>query len=103
MISEITELNEQISNQSNISRFHQKQLEEIRKYIRQINQTENIDTDSFEVYNVMLKKIVVHEYGTIDYYLNCVPFGFRLTYRKERIPESYNEFGIIVESCEVIG
>ena len=101
--AEIEQLTEQIANQSDISRFHQKQLNAIRAYIEQINQTEDMDTDSFEVYNSMLKKIVVYEDNTIDYYLNCVPFGFHLTYRNESIPHTRNVWGVTVEKCEIIG
>lgn len=101
--SEITELSEQIANNSDISRFHQKQLDAIRKYIEQIKQTEDMDTESFDIYNAMLKKIVVYDDSTIDYYLTCVPFGFHLTYRNERIPKTHNVWGVTVEKCEIIG
>ena len=100
--SEIAELSEQIANNSDISRYHQKQLEAIRKYIEQINQTENMDTNSLEVYNTLLKKIVVYDDSTIDYYLTCIPFGFHLTYRNERIPHTHNVWGVTVEKCEII-
>lgn len=100
--AEIAELSEQIANNSDISRYHQKQLEAIRGYIAQINQTENMDTDSFEVYNSMLKKIVVYDNSTIDFYLTCIPFGFHLTYRNERIPHTHNIWGVTVEKCEII-
>ncbi len=101
--SEIAELSEQIANNSDISRYHQKQLDAIRKYIEQINQTENMDTNSLEVYNTLLKKIVVYDDSTIDYYLTCIPFGFHLTYRNERIPHTLNVWGVTVEKCEIIG
>ena len=100
--SEIAELSEQIANNSDLSRYHQKQLEAIRKYIEQINQTENMDTNSLEVYNTLLKKIVVYDDSTIDYYLTCIPFGFHLTYRNERIPHTHNAWGVTVEKCEII-
>ena len=100
--AEIAELSEQIANNSDISRYHQKQLEAIRGYIAQINQTENMDTDSFEVYNSMLKKIVVYDNSMIDFYLSCIPFGFHLTYRNERIPHTHNIWGVTVEKCEII-
>ena len=101
--SEIAELSEQIANNSDISRYHQKQLEAIRKYIEQINQTENMDMNSFEVYNTLLKKIMVYDDSTIDYYLACIPFVFHLTYRNERIPHTRNVWGVTVEKCEIIG
>ena len=100
--SEIAELTEQITNNGDIDHFHKKQLEEIRKYIEQINQTENIDTNSFEVYNSMHRKIVVYDDSTIDYFLNCIPFGFHLTYINERIPHTCNVWGVTVVKCEII-
>ena len=100
--AEAEKLTAQISDNRNISLVHKKQLDGIRKYIEQINRTEDIDTCSFEVYNTMLKKIVVYENNVIDFYLTCVPFGFHLHYRNERIPHTHNTFAVTVDSCEVI-
>ena len=80
--SEIAELTEQITNNGDIDHFHKKQLEEIRKYIEQINQTENIDTNSFEVYNSMHRKIVVYDDSTIDYFLTCIPVAIHAKCKK---------------------
>ena len=49
----------------------------------------------------MLKKVVVHEEGRTDFYLNCVPFGFRMKYRIHR----YNRgqvIDVMVDKCEII-
>lgn len=100
--AEVEKLTAQISDNRNISIVHKKQLDGIKKYIEQINRTEDIDTCSFEVYNTMLKKIVVYENNVIDFYLTCVPFGFHLHYRNERIPHTHNTFVVTVDSCEVI-
>lgn len=100
--AEVEKLTAQISDNRNISIVHKKQLDGIKKYIEQINRTEDIDTCSFEVYNTMLKKIVVYENNVIDFYLTCVPFGFHLHYRNERIPHTHNTFAVTVDSCEVI-
>lgn len=100
--AEIKKLSTQITHNTNLSETHKEQLNEMKNYLSQIDKAENIDTDSFQVYNSMLKKIVVFNDGTIDYYLNCIPFGFHLTYRKEQIPHSYHKTGYIVEKCEMI-
>ncbi|MBR1750368.1 MAG: hypothetical protein IJ740_05700 [Ruminococcus sp.] len=45
--------------------------------------------------------MVVHEEGRTDFYLNCVPFGFRMNYRIHR----YNRgqvIDVMVDKCEII-
>ena len=44
------------------------------------DKTASADTNSTEVYGEMLKKIVVQEDQTADFYLTCIPFGFRIKY-----------------------
>ena len=100
--AEINKLTTQISNNKDIDAFHRKQLDGIKAYIEQINRTKDVDITSFEVYNSMLKKIVVHGNNLIDFYLICVPFGFHLHYLNERIPHTHNKFAVTVDSCEII-
>ena len=100
--AEIEKLSAQIANNTNLSETHKAQLEQIRHYLAEMDKAENIDVESFEVYNSMLKKVVVHENCEIDYYLNCIPFGFHLTYKNERIPHTHNKHKITVISCEMI-
>ena len=100
--AEIEKLSVQITNNTDLTETHREQLQEIRHYLAEMDKAENIDTDSFEVYNSMLKKIVVHDKGAIDYYLNCIPFGFHLTYKNERIPHTHNKHEVTVISCEMI-
>ncbi|MCM1276832.1 MAG: hypothetical protein NC299_15970 [Lachnospiraceae bacterium] len=38
-----------------------------------MNDTADMDTDSTALYGEMLKKVIVHEEGRTDFYLNCVP------------------------------
>ena len=71
--SEIARLTEKIAESQNVGAAHQKQLDGIHSYIKQVNNTAEIDTDSTEIYGEMLKKVVVHEEGRTDFYLNCVP------------------------------
>ena len=93
----------QIANNKNLGLANSKQLEQIKKFIAQMNSAESIDTDSFEVYNTMLKKMIVHADSTIDYYLTCIPFGLRMTYKKVHIPHTHSEYTVNITDCEVIG
>ena len=98
---EIEHLKKQISESRNLSEIQKKQLEGIQKYIDGINQTENIDTANTGIYRSLLDKVVYYGDGRMDVYLNCVPFGFRVTYRKERVPHS-QAFDFIVDDCSII-
>ena len=54
--SEIEVLSKQISDNTNLSETHRIQLEQIKHYLAEMDRAENIDVESFEVYNQMLKK-----------------------------------------------
>ena len=98
---EILKLTEQIAKSQNINTAHKQQLDRIRSYITDVKKTASSDSDSTEVYGELLKKVVVHEEGRTDFYLNCVPFGFRLNYRIHR----YNRgqvIDVMVDKCEII-
>lgn len=99
--SEIARLTEKIAESQNIGTAHQKQLDGIRSYIKQVNDTADMDTDSTALYGEMLKKVVVHEEGRTDFYLNCVPFGFRMIYTIHRYNRGH-KLDVIIERCEII-
>ncbi len=99
--SEIARLTAKISESQNVGAAHKKQLDGIRSYIKQVNDTAEIDTDSTEIYGEMLKKVVVHEEGRTDFYLNCVPFGFRMIYTVHRYNRGH-KLDVIVDRCEII-
>lgn len=99
--SEIARLTEQIAASQNVSEAHRKQLEAIRNYIAQVNRTAEIDTDSTKIYGELLKKVVVHEEGVTDFYLTCVPFGFRMNYHIHRYNRGHL-LEVLVDKCEVI-
>ena len=46
--SEIARLTENIAKSQNVGAAHQKQLDGIRNYIKQVNETAGMDTDSTE-------------------------------------------------------
>ncbi len=99
--SEIARLTEQIAASQNVSEAHKKQLEAIRNYIAQVNRTAEIDTDSTKIYGELLKKVVVHKEGVTDFYLTCVPFGFRMNYHIHRYNRGHL-LEVLVDKCEVI-
>ena len=99
--SEIARLTAKISESQNVGAAHKKQLDGIRSYIKQVNYTADIDTNSTEIYGEMLKKVIVHEEGRADFYLNCVPFGFRMIYTIHRY-NSGHKLGVIIDRCEII-
>ena len=98
---EILKLTEQIAKSQDINTAHKQQLDRIKSYITDVKKTASSDSDSTEVYGELLKKVVVHEEGRTDFYLNCVPFGFRMNYRIHR----YNRgqvINVMVDKCEII-
>lgn len=99
--NEIALLTAKISESQNVGAAHKKQLDGIRSYIKQVNDTAELDTDSTEIYGEMLKKVVVHEEGQTDFYLNCVPFGFRMIYTIHRYNRGH-KLDVIVDRCEII-
>ncbi|MBQ7981164.1 MAG: recombinase family protein, partial [Oscillospiraceae bacterium] len=99
--SEIARLTEQIAASQNVSEAHRKQLEAIRNYITQVNRTAEIDTDSTKIYGELLKKVIVHKEGVTDFYLTCVPFGFRMKYHIHRYNRGHL-LEVLVDKCEVI-
>lgn len=97
----IEQLTQKISECENINVIQQKQIDGIKAYIDQINETSQLETFNKDVYRAIVKKIIFYGTNTIDIYLNCVPFGFRLTYRKEKVPHS-QAYNFIIENCDTI-
>ena len=101
---QILQLTERISTGRNTSAAHKKQLDKIREYIRAVRETDELDIDNTELYRDLVIKIVVYESKDeriLEYYLNCVPFGFRVKYHMQK-PNMYQKFAIIIDSCTVI-
>ena len=84
-----------------VNSAHKKQLDGIRNYIAQVNATVGMDTNSTKIYGELLKKVIVHNEGVTDFYLNCVPFGFRMTYHLHRYNRGH-QLDVLVDNCEVI-
>jgi len=100
--NEVVRLTEEINKCKNINVFHNKQISEVKAFIAEVNKTAEIESDDTEFYGELLKKIVIHENNVLDYYLNCVPFGFRLTYHKKYLYEKDRELVISITSFSVI-
>ena len=98
---EIAKLTDKITKSQNIGAVHKQQLDSIKSYIKQVNQTSDISTDSTEIYGTLLKKITVHRDGLIDFELNCVPFTFRIYYHQKRLANA-RKFKVCIDNCEVI-
>lgn len=97
----ILRLTEQIAQSQDINTAHKQQLDSIKNYINDVKKTASSDCESTEVYGELLKKVVVHEEGRTDFYLNCVPFGFRMTYHLHRYNRGH-VIDVFVDKCEII-
>ncbi len=98
---ETAKLTLKIAESKNVSSTHQRQLDGIHSDIDKVNKTANLSTDSTEIYGELPKKVVVHENCKADFYLNCVPFGFRIGYHVKKFNQQHR-FDVFVDSCEVI-
>ncbi|MBO6229908.1 MAG: recombinase family protein [Ruminiclostridium sp.] len=98
---EISKLSETIAARQNVADAHKKQLDAIRNYISMVKKTADMDTDSTKIYGELLKKIVVQENCVADFYLTCVPFGFRIKYHVKKFNQQHR-FNVFIDACEVI-
>ncbi len=98
---EISKLSEAIAARQNVAEVHKKQLDAIRNYISMVKKTADMDTDSTKIYGELLKKIVVQENCVADFYLTCVPFGFRIKYHVKKFNQQHR-FNVFIDACEVI-
>ena len=99
--NEIARLTKEIAEKQDVTAMHKKQLDGIRGYIERINSTENADPANLEIYRELVNKIIVQRDRTVDIYLNCVPFGFRVKYHAY-VARRIQVYDIFVDSCEVI-
>ena len=99
---EIARLSEEMTIKKGTTHESRNKLDKIKKCVEKIKCTDSINTGSTDVYNEMIDKIIVNEDKTADFYLNCVPFGFRVTYHtyRDNIHRKYEEF--IIDSCSTI-
>ena len=99
--SEIARLTQEIADKQDINAVHQRQLDSIKEYIRQVNLTAEHDSDDTEFYSQLLKKAVVIDRNHSEFYLNCVPFGFRMSYSIHKYNRGH-QYDVSIEKCETI-
>lgn len=98
---EISKLSEQLAASQDQNALIKTQINVIKAYVANVNKTASADTNSTEVYGEMLKKVVVQENQTADFYLTCIPFGFRIKYHIKKFNQQHR-FNVFIDSCEVI-
>ena len=98
---EIARLTKEIADMQNVGAVHQKQLDEIRNYIREVNKTAEHASEDTAFYGEILKNAIVIDYNHCNVYLSCVPFGFHLTYSINRYNREH-KYNVSIENCEVI-
>ena len=99
--SEIARLTQEIADKQNVSAVHQRQLDSIKAYIRQVNLTVEHDSDDTAFYSQLLQKAVVLDRNHSEFYLTCVPFGFRMSYSIHKYNRGH-QYDVSIESCETI-
>ncbi|MBP5433471.1 recombinase family protein [Ruminococcus sp.] len=98
---EIARLTQEIADKQDINAVHQRQFDSIKEYIKQVNLTAEHDSDDTEFYSQLLKKAVVIDRNHSEFYLNCVPFGFRMSY-SIHIYNRGHQYDVSIEKCETI-
>ena len=99
--SEIARLTQEIADKQDVSAVHQRQLDSIKAYIRQVNLTAKHDSDDTAFYSQLLQKAVVLDRNHSEFYLTCVPFGFRMSYSIHKYNRGH-QYDVSIESCETI-
>jgi DNA invertase Pin-like site-specific DNA recombinase len=79
--SEILRLTEEINDNRNMNAKHRRQLEEVKSFISEVNKAADTDSNNTELYGELVREVIINDNNTVDFYLNCVPFGFRITYK----------------------
>jgi hypothetical protein len=79
--SEILHLTKEINDNRDTNAKHRRQLEEVKAFIGEVNKAADTDSDNTELYGELVREIIVNPDSTVDFYLNCVPFGFKIVYK----------------------
>lgn len=98
---EIARLTQEIADKQDVSAVHQRQLDSIKAYIRQVNLTAEHDSDDTAFYSQLLQKAVVLDRNHSEFYLTCVPFGLRMSYSIHKYNRGH-QYDVSIESCETI-
>ncbi len=98
---QIAELQKKIYESKNIGDINRRQLDTLKEHIHALKSMD-IDINDKEMYKELLDKMIVWDEGVMDIYLKLLPFGFRIKYRKEKIPHTTRKQRVVIESCENI-
>ena len=101
--SEIARLNEEIRQSQDVGSVHENQIRKVKEYIAKVKKTSEIAEYNDEVFGELLDYAVVQDGCTIDFYLKCVPFGFRVKYHTHlQTGKGYERnFCVYVDSCTI--
>ncbi len=97
--SEIETVSQKIVDAENINVIHQHQIEGIQRYIAEINQIMDFDSENELLYKEVLDKIVVYPGNIVVVYLSCVPFGLKINYHTFGRMDKYS---IVIDKMEVL-
>jgi hypothetical protein len=97
--TEIARLTETLYRNKNINSVNLQQIQNIKECIEKIKETAGITECNNDIYRELLDKILVNNDNTIDVFLNCVPFGFKVAY--STVVRS-KKFYVTIESCSII-
>ncbi len=99
--SEIARLSEEMNQSQNINSVHEMQIDKVKSYINEVKKTAEINAGNTELYGEMLERIVALENNAVDFYLKCVPFGFRIEYHIKKFNQQ-RKYDIFIDSFSVV-
>jgi DNA invertase Pin-like site-specific DNA recombinase len=99
--SEITRLSLEMNQSQNINHVHDRQINNVKAYIKEVKKTAKLDVDNSELYGELLEKFLSYDNNVIEVYLKCVPFGFRINYHIYRYNEK-QQYNIYVDDFSII-
>ena len=97
----IEEMNEKIYEGTNTAAVFDKQIDEIKKQIKIIKDTDKLDINDTALYSEIVDKIIVQSNKIVDIYLSFMPFGYRVEYTMIKA-NKYRVHDVKIDSCEII-
>ena len=79
--SEIESLSKQLVAVQGMNRLYQAQSESLQVYVDELNRMMDFGTENTVLYRELVQKIVVYKGKTLCVYLNCIPYGIKMTYQ----------------------
>jgi DNA invertase Pin-like site-specific DNA recombinase len=101
--NEVVRLNTEISKNQNINYVHETQINKVKEYIDKVKKAAKVTDYNTDIFAELTERVVVHDDNcTVDFYLNCVPFGFRINYHTKLTGQRERTFHAIVDKCTII-